>query len=103
MSNKIETYGPPRAHAPQRVRTAESSGAAGSSAPAAAASGDSLKLTGDAVLLQKLERAVAEAPDFDGGRVAELRLALSQGSYKVDPEAIAARLVRMEWELGSRP
>lgn len=101
MSNKIETYGPTRSTAPVRVRSGEAGAPAAAARPAGGSPGDSLKITSDAVLLQQLEGAVAEAPSFDGARVAELRSALAQGQYRVDPEKIAARLVRMEWELGT--
>lgn len=102
MSNKIETYGPQMTGAPARVRTAETAGTAGGERVAAVAGSDSVKLTGDAVLLQQLEKAAAEAPVVDERRVAEVRQALADGSYRVDPQTVAAKLARMEWEFAQR-
>lgn len=99
MSNKIETYGPQLTSATARVKSAETGGMAGGERVSGVAASDSLKLTDDAVLLQQVERAVAEAPAVDGRRVAEVRQALAEGSYRVDPQTVAAKLARMEWEL----
>lgn len=99
MSNKIETYGPQLASASARVRSAEPGAAAGGERVSGASGSDSVKLTDDAVLLQELERAVNEAPVVDSRRVAETRRALAEGSYRVDPQTVAAKLARMEWEL----
>lgn len=103
MSTKIDSYGPQAAtSAPARVKTA---GAGGKNAAAAAreqaVSSDSVRLTDDAKLLQQAERAAAQAPDVDEGRVAEIKQAVADGTYQVDPKAIAAKLARMEWDLSS--
>ena len=103
MSNKIDSYGPQVAtSAPVRARSAE---AGGKNAPAQAresvASSDSVRLTDDAKLLQQAERAAAEAPDVDESRVAQIKQAVADGTYQVDPKAIAAKLARMEWDLSN--
>lgn len=102
MSNKIETYGPQLASASARVRSAEPGAMAGGERIGGARGSDSVQLTDDAVLLQQLERAVHDAPVVNPHRVAETRRALAEGSYRVDPRAIAAKLARMEWELAQR-
>ncbi len=99
MSNKIETYGPQLTHAATRVKAAASGTAAGGERVAGVAGADSVKLTDDAVLLQQLGQAVAEASPVDGRRVAEVRQALAEGSYRVNPQTVAAKLARMEWDL----
>ena len=99
MSNKIDSYNPQVAGAP-RVRTAESGDkAAAGQARAEPEANDSVRLTDDAVLVQQAERAAAQASDVDERRVAEVRQAIAEGSYQVDPKVIAAKLARMEWEL----
>lgn len=73
--------------------------ASGGSSAAAAPRGDALSLTGDALLLQQAAAAAAAAPDVDMNRVDSVRRELADGSYKIDPEAIAAKLLKTEWEL----
>ncbi|WP_374013937.1 flagellar biosynthesis anti-sigma factor FlgM [Pseudoxanthomonas koreensis] len=58
--------------------------------------GDSLRLTGEATGLQTLQRELAAAPAVDSARVAEVRLALESGSYRVDPARIAERMLDMD-------
>ncbi|MDR0182963.1 flagellar biosynthesis anti-sigma factor FlgM [Lysobacter arvi] len=63
--------------------------------PAAAA--DQMRLTGDAANLQALERELGAAPaGIDVAKVNAIRSALADGSYKVDPQAIADRMLSLE-------
>lgn len=101
MSTKIDTQGlqgaAPAASRPVSVGPAASS----SGRPAApVAASDSVRLTADAQRLQQLEQTAAETPAVDLKRVAEIRERLRDGSYEIRPEVIAARLLRMEWEIG---
>ena len=41
-------------------------------------------------------RDMAASPPIDSARVEALRLAIAAGSYKPDPEAIAARMIALE-------
>ncbi|HEY9545298.1 MAG TPA: flagellar biosynthesis anti-sigma factor FlgM [Solimonas sp.] len=61
--------------------------------------GDSLSLTRDAQLLQLGASAANESSGIDTARVATVSAELANGSYKIDPQAIAARMIRSEWEL----
>lgn len=100
MTNKIDSYTSPQVAGPSRVRTGEAGGQRGAGqAQGRPESNDSVRLTDDAVLVQQAERAAAQASDVDEQRVAQVRQAIADGSYQVDPKAIAARLARMEWEL----
>lgn len=76
--------------------TAAPSGSAG--APMAAR-GDAVSLTEDARLLQQTAAAAAAAPDIDMDRVDSVRRELAEGRYQIDAEAIAAKLLKTEWEL----
>jgi negative regulator of flagellin synthesis FlgM len=58
-----------------------------------------LDLTGRARELKALEKELASSPEFDAGRVNELRQALSEGSYKVDARRIADKLLALESDL----
>ena len=74
-------------------------GAAAGARPAAAA-GDTVTLTATAAELLKLEDSLSGMPDVDRARVAEIKAAIADGSYRVDPEQIVDRLLGIEKELG---
>lgn len=67
-------------------------------APIAAASGaDSVRLTGEATGLQALERELGAGPaGIDVARVNAIRASLADGSYRVDAQAIAGRMIDLE-------
>lgn len=77
-------------------------GSAGSAEAATAAviRIDTLRLTGDAVQLQRSEQA-SSTDTVDGSRVARLRQAVADGSYQVDGGAVADKLLRFDWQLGA--
>ena len=60
---------------------------------------DSLKLTGEATNLQALERSLSAAPAIDAERVAAVRESLQNGSYRINPEAIASRMLDLDQQL----
>lgn len=64
---------------------------------AAAPEADSLRLTGEATGLQTLVRDLGAAPaGIDMERVNAVRAALAEGSYRIDPQAIAHRMLDLE-------
>lgn len=60
---------------------------------------ETVKLSGEAQSLKKLEEQVAQLPDVDADRVAHVKRALEEGSFNIDPERIAAKLVDLEERL----
>lgn len=60
---------------------------------------DSLRLTGEATSLQTLQRELSSAPAIDVGRVQAVREALQNGSYKINPDAIASRMLELDQQL----
>lgn len=54
---------------------------------------DSVRLTGEAESLQALERQLGTSPAIDVGRVNALRAAIADGSYRVDAQQIATRML----------
>lgn len=50
----------------------------------------------DSENLREMERAVADIPVVDAQRVALVRKALLEGTYKVDPECVADKLIQFE-------
>jgi len=75
------------------------SGSADRGAPVAAT--ESLRLTGEAEGLQALERELGAGPaGIDVARVNALRAAIADGSYRVDAQAVASRMLDLERQLG---
>ena len=60
---------------------------------------DSLRLTGEATNLQAIERELTTAPAIDAQRVAAVREALQNGTYKINPDAIASRMLELDQQL----
>lgn len=63
----------------------------------ATAAADQMRLTGDATGLQALERELGAAPaGIDVAKVNAVRAAIADGSYRVDPQAVADRMLSLE-------
>ncbi|KGO98909.1 flagellar biosynthesis anti-sigma factor FlgM, partial [Novilysobacter defluvii] len=61
---------------------------------------DSMRLTGEAAGLQALQREIGSAPaSIDVEKVNQVRAALADGSYRIDAQQIADRLLAFENEL----
>ncbi|MCD7100241.1 flagellar biosynthesis anti-sigma factor FlgM [Stenotrophomonas sp. MMGLT7] len=65
----------------------------------AVASPDSLRLTGEASGLQAIQRELSAAPAVDSGRVQAVRSSLESGSYKIDADAIASKMIALDQQL----
>ena len=100
MTHKIDSGAPPRPLEAVAATGAQRAGAARGQPVAAAPAADSLRLTGEAAGLQALERELAAPAGIDLARVAAIRAALEDGSYRIDPQEIANRLLALERELG---
>jgi negative regulator of flagellin synthesis FlgM len=61
--------------------------------------GESVTLTRAAEGLRELETSLRDAPGVDQARVDELRQAIAEGRYAVDPQRIVDNLLRRESEL----
>lgn len=62
---------------------------------------DTVHLTDSARKLQEMEKALAEAPVVDSKRVDAIKQALASGTYEIDAERIAEKLLQMEKDLSS--
>lgn len=71
-------------------------------ASTAAAGSSPVSITDQARRLASLEQAVQSLPVVNEARVAEIRLAIEEGRYQVNPERIADKLLRTEQELSVR-
>lgn len=97
MSQKIDSINaePLAGRATAGVTPSGASGRTRDAVPAAPAT-DSVMLTGAAVSLQRLERALQGGTAFDAAKVESVRSALAAGTYKINSPAIAGKLVELE-------
>ncbi len=65
----------------------------------AGGSNDRISFTDAARLLQDLEIRIAESPVVDSNRVAEVRNAVDNGTFTVDPARIADKMISLETAL----
>ncbi|MBO9535855.1 flagellar biosynthesis anti-sigma factor FlgM [Herbaspirillum sp.] len=63
---------------------------AGNSAAATAAASDSVRLS---ATYQSLETKVGNSGSFDAKKVAEIKAAIANGTFQVDPEKVASGLL----------
>lgn len=99
MTTKI-SGGPVDSYAAPTRRPAAPAAAGGTPTAAATAAVDPIRrLTSDALLLQQATGLAAASSNIDSARVARVSAELRDGSYRVDPQAIAARMMKSEWKM----
>jgi negative regulator of flagellin synthesis FlgM len=64
---------------------------------------DSVELSPLSARLQRLARGIADTEGMDTTKVAELRVAIAEGRLRIDPKAIADKLIEEARELLARP
>jgi len=62
--------------------------------PVAANVGDSVSLSAQGQNLAKLEAAIAQSPEVNESKVAQIKAAIDDGSYKVDADSIADKMLK---------
>lgn len=82
-------------------KVSSTSDATATPAQAAVTANSPVRITDQARQLAALEQALQDLPAVNEGRVAEIRLALEEGRYEVNPGRIADKLLRMERELNA--
>ncbi len=62
---------------------------------------DTVELTNNAKLLERLEKTLAALPDIDDARVEAVKAQIANGEYQIDSEKIVEALLRTDQELDS--
>jgi len=61
---------------------------------------DTVNLTSNAKLLERLDKTLASLPAVDSERVAEIKAAIESGDYQIDSDAIAEAMIRLDRSFG---
>ncbi|GAB6196887.1 flagellar biosynthesis anti-sigma factor FlgM [Lysobacter xanthus] len=102
MTTKIDGLSPPPARALESAASpaVARAGTDRSAAVVASPAVDSVRLTGEATGLQAaLESQLGQSAPMDMAKVSAVRAALADGTYRVDPQEIANRLVALERQM----
>ncbi|WP_416426128.1 flagellar biosynthesis anti-sigma factor FlgM [Pseudomonas sp. App30] len=70
--------------------------AATTASTGSASGGESVHLSSEAQQLQKVTDKLRDQPTVDSARVAQLKAAVADGSYKVDSSRVASKLLNFE-------
>jgi len=57
---------------------------------------DRVSMTEDASRLKRIEEQLSAMPDIDHDKVAEIKKAIADGTFSLDPKAIADKLIGFE-------
>jgi len=71
----------------------------GAAGPPGSGGGDRVQLSPLSSQLQALESSMADTPVVDSARVAEIRQAIAEGRFRVNPDVVAESLLQTAREL----
>ncbi|WOT06225.1 flagellar biosynthesis anti-sigma factor FlgM [Shewanella youngdeokensis] len=66
---------------------------------AVAQKADSVSITPQAQQIQNIQTKMADMPDIDQKKVDEIKAAIAEGRYKIDPDKLATNIANFENEL----
>lgn len=98
MTSKVDNIAPIPSPPPSRSLTragGDRTSPAVESIPA-----NSLSLTEETARLLAAQRELGSTPTMDQAKIDALRIALAAGTYRLNPNEIASRLIALERELG---
>jgi negative regulator of flagellin synthesis FlgM len=80
----------------QTGQAGTSTGTASATPPAGSPSIDSADVARAEALLATIAKTAADVPAIDQQRVAELQQAIQSGTYQVDPQQVALKILQLE-------
>ena len=101
MTTKIDGLHSRPVHVGTDRKVSSTSDAAATPAKSQVAAMSPVRITDQARQLAALEQALNDVPVVNESRVEAIRLAIETGQYEVNPERIAAKLLRTERELSA--
>jgi negative regulator of flagellin synthesis FlgM len=101
VSSKINGYAPAEPLLPikgsnSNAGVADKQQGEAKTAAATGQTGDHVTLTDSARTLQKIEETVANTPVVDAAKVASVKQAVQSGTYQIDPQRVADKLLQYE-------
>ncbi|NWO08068.1 MAG: flagellar biosynthesis anti-sigma factor FlgM [Alteromonadaceae bacterium] len=102
MSVDLNGIGPGQVNTPRTTadkssnQNAQAAGSEQNKAQSPAARGENVNLSNQAKNLNQLEQKLGEYPEMDDDRISQIRAALEDGSYKVDAEKLAQKMLDMD-------
>lgn len=97
--NKLNNSASARVRSQPTTQNGVQNDAVKSNTAAATQKNDSVVITSQAQQLQGVQSKMASLPEVDQKKVAEIKQAIAEGRYKVDPEKLAANIASFEREL----
>ncbi|MBT1443074.1 flagellar biosynthesis anti-sigma factor FlgM [Shewanella sp. JM162201] len=94
VTNRVATTA-----APVGAGRSQQAAGAQTAQPQAPQKADSVMITSQAQQLQSVQSKLSSLPEVDQKKVAEIKQAIAEGRYKVDPEKLAANIARFEKEM----
>lgn len=85
----------------QRLDEADSKGSANTSSRPSSDGADKVSLTSTAARLKDIEHRLASQTPVDNNRVKQVKSAISNGEYHVDPDRVAHKMINFEDSLHS--
>jgi len=96
LNNAPSLTGSTRTSASKEADGSGKSASVSTQAAAASQSGESVHLSNEAQQLQQVTDKLRDQPVVNSARVAELKQAIADGSYKVDSNRVASKLLNFE-------
>lgn len=85
---------------PARSESNSSSSSSSDAVSRSSRNQDAVSLSTQGKAIGEMHNQMVSQPSFDNAKVAAIKEAIANGSYKVDPEKLADNMIKFEKELG---